>query len=820
MPTPPALAPYLRLQVAQDRAILLAMGQSAQRVEAALKRLEGKTGIGAAVRRDQLRVAQAEINREAARLWKGLGQEMLANQALAAAAGAETALEATQGLWSRLLPDAEARKVMVRSVRASAEQSLKVAAERISGTSYIPLADSVYTNLAVHRGKIDELINGALARGASARELAAEVRDYVNPNTPGGVRYAAMRLGRTELNNAFHASQVRQARTMPWVEKVKWHLSGSHPKPDECNDYADYGGEGLWAPNEVPAKPHPNCLCYTTPVTVSEEEFLKQYQAGAYDDYMNEVAPELYVPPVAPTIPTPTIPLPSVPTPKPVVDSLTPTQIPTPTNPITKGGSELAKTETTALKKMMEEETRTVYPFELDNQFYGWGSRSTQAQKDAFHAFQADQDAIQAALRAGDESSPLVPEIDELLAGAPKVQVPMDTYRLIDVADLKGLRIGDSFTDDAYMSTVPERDTVSHILNRAPDGDTRVVMRIRNDPGHELAWSDAITGRQDRELLMPRGTKLAYVGKAKNGDYLFKRVTSGMGERQAANLAERIATRVKTARDAAIKKLDAALPRGLKTLDYRFTYREVNNPIEAPYKNNCHFVTTAMELRARGWSVNAAQTYDRVGRFDYSIARDWVDPVTGNMREFAYLGEHLDMTTLAERLKDWPPESRGFMAGGWKGTDSGHIFNVFKDSAGKVHLIEGQVPEADVAYYLKTLENVKVLRVDDMVPVPERVLKSVTPVEDATKGAIQQLEITAARQEKALLDRIEQMSDDVEFMRPSKPYLADIYDREIKKLKARLKAKDFPTYKRVEANAETKKQLEELLDNFRPEDYL
>lgn len=291
-PTPPALRPYLVLQQALDTAVLAHLRTSAQEVEAHLKRLERRTGIGAAVRRDQLRLAQAAIHRDLARLWTKVGNTTEAANALAAAAGAETAFRAAEGaLESVLSPDD--RALLLRSAKASASQALRAAQERISGTSFIPLADSVYLNQAHTNGTIDRIVNSGLARGVSAKELADEVRQYVNPNTPGGVKYAAMRLARTELNHAFHAGQVRQAQEDPWVTAVRWHLSGSHPTPDECNQYAeeehvDGLGAGVFDKFQVPGKPHPNCLCYTTPETVEPDDFVEAYLRGDYDDHLAE----------------------------------------------------------------------------------------------------------------------------------------------------------------------------------------------------------------------------------------------------------------------------------------------------------------------------------------------------------------------------------------------------------------------------------------------------------------------------------------------------------------------------------------------------
>jgi hypothetical protein len=79
-----------------------------------------------------------------------------------------------------------------------------------------------------------------------------------------------MRLARTELNNAFHLSQIYSFYDRPYILGVKWNLSESHPRPDECNEYAQGDhvgmGSGVFRVQDTPAKPHPNCFCYLTPV--------------------------------------------------------------------------------------------------------------------------------------------------------------------------------------------------------------------------------------------------------------------------------------------------------------------------------------------------------------------------------------------------------------------------------------------------------------------------------------------------------------------------------------------------------------------------
>lgn len=165
----------------------------------------------------------------------------------------------------------------------------------ISRTSNgIPLSERVYKGRAWSNDLINRKVNGLVLSGASAREIAKSVSSLIDPSTPGGVSYAAMRLGRTELNNAFHTTSVRLASEQPWVSGMKWHLSSSHPEGDVCDEYAfgqhfRGGGQGVFKVDQVPGKPHPQCLCYVTPELPDDDEIARRFANGEYDDYVQRV---------------------------------------------------------------------------------------------------------------------------------------------------------------------------------------------------------------------------------------------------------------------------------------------------------------------------------------------------------------------------------------------------------------------------------------------------------------------------------------------------------------------------------------------------
>lgn len=162
------------------------------------------------------------------------------------------------------------------------------------GSSYVPLAKSVYKTSQWTSGVVDRYVDSALARGLNAREFAKGVRDMIRPDVRGGVSYAAMRLGRTEINNAFHAVNAQKAAETPWVQGVRWVRSGRHTSPDDCDVYADEAlnkplPPGVWPKDQIPMKPHPNCLCTTVNELPSVDEFQKQLLNGEYDDYLDKV---------------------------------------------------------------------------------------------------------------------------------------------------------------------------------------------------------------------------------------------------------------------------------------------------------------------------------------------------------------------------------------------------------------------------------------------------------------------------------------------------------------------------------------------------
>lgn len=275
-PNPPELQPYRRLQgktEAELRRILESTAKAIQRRIASLP-----IGVGGQVRAAQLRITLAAINQLMQTMWVGRINPLVARAIKDSLEAAENAIETMERVAYAGLSE-RAAESLVRSLRLAGSSGLKSdAARRVR-----VLSQRVYRQRALDDGRVEQIIRQGLISGLSAKELASEVYKFVSPTAPGGSSYAAMRLARTEINNAFHERQVEGAKR-PGVKAVQWNLSGSHRVPDLCNVYADHGGNGHWPVDDVPDKPHPQCFCYLTYVMMSPDDFRKALEHGDFDD--------------------------------------------------------------------------------------------------------------------------------------------------------------------------------------------------------------------------------------------------------------------------------------------------------------------------------------------------------------------------------------------------------------------------------------------------------------------------------------------------------------------------------------------------------
>lgn len=276
------LLKYLTIQKAMDSRVATMLRNAQQDADRRLIAIRGRDNISTRVERARLASVKAEINRVLALLWMQMNDEVGSNQARAAAAALDASFDWDSVLLRVAFPRSDDRANIRNYLEHAVSRNVELAVRRTAGVSF-PLSQRVYKAKQLSDGWVDRKIQAVIIRSGNWKELATEVKDSIRPDTPGGVAYAAKRLARTELNNAYHAMSAEFNADKPWVTGFDWNLSKSHPAPDECNSLAD---ASPYPRNRVPGKAHPQCLCYISPALPTPEEFSANYRAGAYDDYM------------------------------------------------------------------------------------------------------------------------------------------------------------------------------------------------------------------------------------------------------------------------------------------------------------------------------------------------------------------------------------------------------------------------------------------------------------------------------------------------------------------------------------------------------
>jgi GNAT superfamily N-acetyltransferase len=288
MPIPPRYPLLVEMRLEQgyaDRLRRLLLTASRQ-VQSDLNKLGD---AGNPLTRMQLQAQKASLNAMMDRAYVDIHKALEEGQKEAAKAASLVVSRYENQLLELTMSADTARRVANSEARRAAS-GVEAALRRMEGTSYTPLSKSVYNTAKLSKGWVDDKINQALLSGWDAKRLAKEISSSIDPRVPGGVSYAANRLARTEINNAFHASAAKRYADSGLVEAVDWHLSSSHPEGDICDTFA---AEGPYPVNKVPKKPHPHCYCFITPALPTEEQFMANLLAGKYDDerWAKDVSP-------------------------------------------------------------------------------------------------------------------------------------------------------------------------------------------------------------------------------------------------------------------------------------------------------------------------------------------------------------------------------------------------------------------------------------------------------------------------------------------------------------------------------------------------
>lgn len=281
------LGRFIGVSEASDAQLTQALRAALDSLDVALGAIEHKDGVSAAVRRAQLLGNRGILIRAISVLYHKAEGIIREGQANAAEAATMAEVTASRNIYRTIIPDAEKRAVLERSLEQTSRRNVQTMMTRVLQED-APLSQRIYRSKVIANGQVSRVVNSHLARGSSAADLAKDLRGFFNPKVPGGVSYAARRLARTEINNAFHAQAMNDMSDRPWITQSRWNLSGSHPKKqpgDECDAYAR---TGLFPADRIPHKPHPHCLCYITPDLPDVDTLLNDYEAGKYNSWIAE----------------------------------------------------------------------------------------------------------------------------------------------------------------------------------------------------------------------------------------------------------------------------------------------------------------------------------------------------------------------------------------------------------------------------------------------------------------------------------------------------------------------------------------------------
>lgn len=148
------------------------------------------------------------------------------------------------------------------------------------------LADRIWNTSSITRMRLNSFLDEVIREGRGAVTIAQNLEDFLVPGrslirtqtpypAPYGtdVSFDAMRIARTEITRAHARAAEVSAAMNPFVEGIAVRLSGSHPRPDICDEAA---ATGPWPKDAIPLQYqvplHPHCLCSYQYVMISDPQ--------------------------------------------------------------------------------------------------------------------------------------------------------------------------------------------------------------------------------------------------------------------------------------------------------------------------------------------------------------------------------------------------------------------------------------------------------------------------------------------------------------------------------------------------------------------
>lgn len=157
------------------------------------------------------------------------------------------------------------------------------------------LSDRIWNSTKTFKRELENGLGYGISEGLSATKMATEIKkNLLEPDKlfrrvkgrngrlrlskaaqkykPGQGVYRssyknALRITRTETNMSYRTADYERWLSQPFVVGVEIRLSDAHPKFDICDNLAGkYPKDFKWVGW------HPNCICYQTPILITEEE--------------------------------------------------------------------------------------------------------------------------------------------------------------------------------------------------------------------------------------------------------------------------------------------------------------------------------------------------------------------------------------------------------------------------------------------------------------------------------------------------------------------------------------------------------------------
>lgn len=145
------------------------------------------------------------------------------------------------------------------------------------------LSSKLWNQSGNYKESLEVTISTAIEKGMSATALSKKLSRYLNdwPSLQADYQekygkatnihdceYRSLRLARNEISMAYRSAEQARWQQFDFILGYKIKLSDSHPRYDICDDLTgDY-------PKDFKFRGwHPNCLCYTVPIVMSEDEY-------------------------------------------------------------------------------------------------------------------------------------------------------------------------------------------------------------------------------------------------------------------------------------------------------------------------------------------------------------------------------------------------------------------------------------------------------------------------------------------------------------------------------------------------------------------